>query len=184
MAGRSYLKTEPRSCSVEDALSNAFGEIESLHEEMESWKDGLEEKLSHTPKYEQVSEACDVLENHTDAPDVPEAASDLTVTYGETVNKNKKRGVSRATRLDNAVGALNAVVEAVQARIDDLEEQQEAIRQEAPLGEEKAGGAECAERGPIDDLSEKQTELEQFRDEVQEHIDELDGGVEFPGMYG
>jgi hypothetical protein len=49
-------------CTIEDALG--YGpEISSLQEEMASWRDSMEEKLSHTEKYERVSEAADALEN-------------------------------------------------------------------------------------------------------------------------
>lgn len=55
-------KTISLTASIEEALG--YGpEIASLQEEMESWRDALEDKLSHTDKYQAVSEAADTLEN-------------------------------------------------------------------------------------------------------------------------
>lgn len=50
-------------------------EVESLIEEMESWRDNMEEKLGHTMKFEEVSQACDDLESVRDA--IEEANSAL-----------------------------------------------------------------------------------------------------------
>lgn len=46
-----------------EAIDCAACGIEELTDEMTSWRDGMEEKLSHTEKYERVSEAADALEN-------------------------------------------------------------------------------------------------------------------------
>lgn len=46
-----------------EAIDQCACTIEELAEEMGSWRDGMEEKLSHTEKYERVSEAADALEN-------------------------------------------------------------------------------------------------------------------------
>ena len=46
--------------AILDELS--ISELESLIEEMTSWRDNMEERLSNTPKYEDVSSACDELE--------------------------------------------------------------------------------------------------------------------------
>ena len=40
-----------------------ISELESLKEEMESWRDNIEEKFSQTQKYEEVSEAAETLGN-------------------------------------------------------------------------------------------------------------------------
>lgn len=46
------------------AIPEDFGEIESLKEEMESWRDGMEGTgLENTSKFEEVSETADGLEN-------------------------------------------------------------------------------------------------------------------------
>lgn len=44
-----------------------LSEVESLLEEMESWRDNMEDRLSHTQKYEEVSDCCDTLESLKDA---------------------------------------------------------------------------------------------------------------------
>jgi DNA repair exonuclease SbcCD ATPase subunit len=172
MAGRSYLKTEPKTASLVDAISDAYSEISSLAEEMESWRDGLEEKLSHTSKYDQVSEAYDLLSQHADEPDCDNTLfGTMQVHFVETSNKNKKRSVSRATRLDNAINRLNACIEVLEARKDELEEakNEEEIKDDAEALEEVDS--------ELDEINELIYVLEQT-------VSELDGGVEFPGMFG
>jgi hypothetical protein len=56
-------KTVVVKCSVQDAIESAGNEVAELAEEMVSWRDNLEDKLSHTDKYTQVNEAADALEN-------------------------------------------------------------------------------------------------------------------------
>lgn len=214
MAGRSYLKTEPRTSDIESAISDGYDEIGELADEMESWKDGLEEKLSHTSKYEQVSEAFDTLNDNRDMPDVDAdlfGESDTKVSYGETVNKSKRRGVSRSTRLDNAVAKLSAAVDGIETIINSLDEGEDAEPEEdrTDLEQQKTdledalanatGEAADKIQEQIDELQEKidgledetnndneerKSGLEELRDAIQETIDNLDGAVEFPGMYG
>jgi hypothetical protein len=49
--------------TVEDALSGTSSDIEELRDEMESWRDNLEEHFSSTEKYERVSDAASALED-------------------------------------------------------------------------------------------------------------------------
>lgn len=60
MAKGKHVKIET---TVEDALSAAGSDVNDLKDEMESWRDSLEDKFSSTEKYERVSEAADGLEN-------------------------------------------------------------------------------------------------------------------------
>jgi hypothetical protein len=55
-------KTVTVKTTIEAALRDGASEIASLTEEMGSWRDGMEEKLSSTSKYDQVSDAADTLE--------------------------------------------------------------------------------------------------------------------------
>lgn len=60
MAKGKHIKVDT---TVENALSLAGSEIGDLWNEMNDWRDSMEDKFSSTEKYERVSEAADTLEN-------------------------------------------------------------------------------------------------------------------------
>ena len=58
------LRNAESKADGENAVSNLdLSEWESLKEEMESWRDNIEETFSQTQKYEEVSEAAETLGN-------------------------------------------------------------------------------------------------------------------------
>lgn len=155
MYGRMY-KMVMKADTIENAVSDAFSEVDMIADEMGEWRDSLEERLSHTSKFEMVQEAADTLDQHRDAPDVDPLFAGMKVDYGIGVPKPKKYVASRMSRLGNAVQALNACVET----LNDFADTDEEGRSEAD-----------------------QDKARELADELQQHIDELEG-VEFPGMYG
>ncbi len=60
LSQETFVKVEDAQ-NILDELS--ISELESLMEEMTSWRDNMEERLSNTPKYEEVSAACEELES-------------------------------------------------------------------------------------------------------------------------
>lgn len=151
-----------------DAVSDAFGEFQCLAEEMGDWRDSMEEKLSHTSKYEIISDCTDTLEQNMDEIDCPKVVEDLLadtqISVGMMVlNRKKSRsGPSRQTRFDNAVSTLSAAVDELSAIIDNNED---------------AADVDKLAQDLID-------EVESYRDELQMVVDNLEGACEFPGMYG
>lgn len=59
-------KTVQIEKTIGEMLNDAASELNALREEMESWRDGMEDKLSATQKFEDVSSAADEL-SETDA---------------------------------------------------------------------------------------------------------------------
>lgn len=147
-------KNVPYTGSVLEAIEGAVSEIETLKDEMEQWRDGMEEKLSHTDKYQEVSDACDVLEEAYDklqGIELPEGF-DPQITYIETKPYGKKPE-PRWMRWSNVQTMLAAALEAVQDR------EHVAVK---PEGEE-------------DDTD---------WDEIENSLDEASNlDVNFPGMY-
>jgi hypothetical protein len=145
-----------RELTIEDAVSEAFGEIQSLAEEMREAYDNTPEALQNSGVGEARGEAADNLENISE-PEVPtELQGDkFKVTWQVPVlSPSKQRKRSRSNRRYDAIETLNQVV----ARLEELkedEEQSEEVREAA----------------------------ESFVDDVQTVIDEAES-VEFPGMYG
>lgn len=122
-----------RKMPVGDAISEAFGELTGLGEEMRSWADSLEEKFSSTEKYERVTEAADALENLSE-PDIPDSVKNLEVTFVDP--PQRRRGYSRADRcaqacyiLEQCIGVLDEFVGEDDEKLADAIELKDAIEQ-------------------------------------------------------
>lgn len=138
--------------TVGAAVSDAFLMIQELRDEVSENADNCEGK----PSEEAWRNAADELDGAADSePDVPAELADLEVSYHEQVNKDKRRGPSRAVRLSNAVAQLQAVKDLCDNLEDDEGESAEALK-------EAAG---------------------QLSSDLDDAIN-LDGSVDFPGMYG
>jgi hypothetical protein len=159
MAKQSRYIVETRSAPIDSVISDAFTDIGDLADEMGEWRDSLEDKFSGTDKYQTVSDTADTLEEHREEPDnsgVSKLLDGVEISYGEMVLRRKKSrsGPSRSTRLSNCSNRLGAAIGYLEERTD--------------------------EEGLSDD---DKTALEEYRDELQGHLDEIDS-VEFPGMFG
>lgn len=111
---RPTFKPVEVTTTVDAVVDEAFSEFEGLAEEMRSWSDNMEEKLSHTEKYERVSEAADTLEN-INRPDVGEKLTDIEVKY---MSVNPRKLNSRAARRDNATYLLGLASDALNDAVE------------------------------------------------------------------
>jgi hypothetical protein len=107
-----------RKVPIADAISEAFGEIEALAQEMREWADNLEEKFSSTSKYETVSSSADTLEGYTD-PDMPEGLPAMEVEFMDL--PQRKRGYSRADRCGQACYILDQCIIVLEEQSEKLE---------------------------------------------------------------
>lgn len=150
-----YYKTNPVS-AFEDALS----EVESLSEEMTSWRDnmGQHEGLSATQKYEEVETAADTLENQQSELDSIQSdlekldgLDEIELTVAPPYDPHfYGHSMGRAKRLANALADLNGVKEGL-------------------------------ELYKIDKSPEDQLNIDQLVDQLDNAISELEG-VDFPSM--
>lgn len=92
-----------------DAISGAFSEFQSLRDEMGDWAGNMEgANMEHLPKYDEVSEARDALEQFCDnEPDVPEAFKEVKID----ITENHRKKQSRSDRHDTAIQWLYKAVE-------------------------------------------------------------------------
>lgn len=146
-------KWNERKLSLADAVSEAFGDLQGLGDEMREWEGNISEKFSNTEKYSQVSEAADTLEslNEVDVPDTFEK-EELTFNVPQLSPRQLSRK-SRADRRDDATMLLDIAIERLNEIVDDEEKPQD-YREAA----------------------------EALRDELDNAKGEAEG-VEFPGMY-
>jgi hypothetical protein len=155
--------------TVGGAIDEAFSEFEALAGEMREAADNMEgANMEHLPKYETTSAAADEMEGHTDAVDYEGDVGDLEITTTIMVPSDRRRQPSRAMRLSNAQGLLQAARD----RCDEVEEPDDIDDEDAATQEQKEAHQKAV------DLKER---AEQLSQDLDEHC-EFD--VEFPGMYG
>lgn len=139
---------EPTRITVADAIDAGKGEMECLKEEMESWRDNMEEKLSQTPKYEEVSEVCNILDTVVENLDcMCELDSDVGVEELSLVLSTKKK-MSRNDRMSEAILYLDEAKSAIDSRIETLDEHIQEV-------EDTEGETSCPECGLDYDTTEE-----------------------------
>jgi len=167
---RKKFKTVDHASPIDGIIDDAESGREELASELREWADNMEERMSHTEKYEQVSEAADALENVSFDIEVPDCLEGVEVEYASH-SPYGRRGPSRPMRRDNIVEALRAA----QSKAESVQQEKE---------DEKQGMVEDddASEGGLERLDDEIEALQQFYDELEDAISELES-VEFPGMY-
>lgn len=173
-------KTTTTNSTVGSAVAEAFSEIDSLKEELQSWYDNLPENFQNGDKGQRLQEAIDQLES-TSEPDCPDAVEDRGVSYTQTLGRT-----SRSARRDDACCMIEAAEESVRDYARELEDLQyssdgrlvvDGVPQDRP--EEGALDVPYTE----DERDALVTDLESYADELDTARSEWES-VEFPGMYG
>jgi len=124
----------PRDVGPVDLVSEAFAEITTLAEEMRNWADNMEEKLSGTSKYQEVSECADQLEG-LDEPSVDiTALNDHKIAWQDPTPR--RRGYSRADRASQCCDMLRAVEEKMRDLEQELPEDDPQHDAASALGDE------------------------------------------------
>jgi len=181
--GRRY-KTVIVKMTIAEALSSGHSELEELKNEMEEWRDNLSgNNMEHLPKYDEVSEVVDTLENAVDNLDVDDIVSQLEeagVNVGVEIEVSEDRpygskGSPRWMRCGNACALLEAAESEARSQIEQINEEREEKAEHDTDGEEKEGEAaeESEDVDPID---------ESILDPIEECRGECEG-VDFPTMY-
>lgn len=140
--------------ALDEAFENGKGEIEMLYEEMDEWRNNMEqsEGLTQTMKFEEVEEAANTLESTKDNLDSVVLADLNLATDTVTFTENKQRSAPRHVRCSNAAARLEAVKDYLQHKAENE-------------ADEKA----------VEKLEEQIEYLEEATGELE--------GIMFPGMY-
>ena len=187
-----------------ELLDDAKGEVESLKDELEEWRDNMEGAgMENVPKFEEVSEAADLLDSAFDRLD--EVQTDLVDKLwpepedgwkdGEEPTTEgtewRARSMSRSARMGNAASLMNTLKEAVEARLEELREEHsdredvvmESLMEERGVDTLSHDDPELADalhkEVPENELLE---EVEQLVSEIDQAVDEMEC-VDFPGMF-
>ena len=118
--------------SIADAISEAFGELISLAEEVREVCDNMPESLQQSSRYEALDGAASELENLNE-PSVDDALGEIKVDIMRLV-PGGRRGPSRNTRCGDAAMILDVIYEKLDEIACDeknaLHEVAEALRDE------------------------------------------------------
>lgn len=142
--------------TVGDAVDTAYGELNTLGEELREAADNMPENLQGGDLYDRRTEAADTLEGFSEI-DVPEFLQHLPVKFETRRNPR----ASRADRCAEAVQYLRTAQEVVES-LNELDPKESGT--ERPEG---------WDQGAVD----------AFLDELTTMIDDAEA-VEFPGMFG
>lgn len=142
------------TATVQDLVSDAFGEFQDLGTELQEWYDNLPESFQQGDKGNLLEEGANSLSG-LDQPEVPERIGDIKTIYVPDENVS-----SRADRCSDAIGRLHQAVEALN----------EAMEEEDDDGKPRYS-------------QEEKDDMQSLIDELENSIGEAEG-VEFPNMYG
>lgn len=126
--------------ALDEAFENGKGEIDMLFEEMDEWRNNMEqsEGLTQTMKFEEVEEAANILESAQGNLEDVELANLNLATDTVTFIENKQRRPARHVRCSNAAARLEAVKDYLQHKtenekdevaVEKLEEQVEYLEE-------------------------------------------------------
>lgn len=154
-----------------DWYDEARGDLESLQEEIGSWRDNMEGTgLENTSKYESVSECAGQLDTALQSvpEEMPESLKDVKVLMPTSVlrvsasyrfSKKFRGGPSRAARLNEVTGIIETLMNTAREHREKL-----------------------AEVKLTDEVLDVADGIEEFEGELQNALDEAQS-VEFPGMF-
>jgi exonuclease VII small subunit len=175
------LRNHRFTTTMEDLVSAAQSEVESLGSELRDWHGNLPEGINSSDKASEIDEAASTLEN-INFPDVPEALGQIKVMHLPALEQDSrpKRSAEVVSMLDNAVDSLNS-------KADDLRQAIEVAKKaegEAPENGPTTPAPEAASADPNKEESDPQEmidEIESLVSELENVKGELDN-VTYPSM--
>lgn len=187
MSRRKY-KTSTHEGTIKESL-DCGDVLEDLQTQMGEWQENLEgNNMEHLPKYDEVQEAAEGLEQANDS--IQEAANDLaealekagaehilaeTVSY-MLMTPYKGRSEPRWMQRDNAIAALQAVAE-------HLDDGDSLIKLSADGSIVMRKQSESEETPVLYTDNDDPHGIEDHRSTLSDSLEEA-SGIDFPGMFG
>ena len=182
------LRDHRFTTTLEDLVSAAQSEVESLGSELRDWHGNLPEGINSSDKASEIDEAASTLEN-INFPDVPDALCQIKVMHLPALEQDSrpKRSAEVASMLDDAIDALNS-------KADDL---RQAIEDAKRSGGDATKEGEALEAGPVtpapeaasvDPNKEEESDPQGMIDEIETLVSELENvkgeldNVTYPSM--
>ena len=178
------LRNQRFTTTLEDLVSAAQGEVESLGGELRDWHGNLPEGINSSDKASEIDEAASTLENIT-FPEIPDALGQIKVMHLPALEQDSrpKRNAEVVSMLDDAIDSLNSKADDLRQAIEDAKK---AEGEAAEEGEAPGNGpAASASAGPN---KEEESDPQEVVDEIESLVSELENvkgeieNVTYPSM--
>lgn len=182
------LRDQRFTTTLEDLVSAAQGEVESLGGELRDWHGNLPEGINSSDKASEIDEAASTLENIT-FPEVPDTLGQIKVMHLPALEQDSrpKRSAEVVSMLDDAIDSLNAKADDLRQAIEDAKkaEGDAAEEGEAP---ENGPATRVPEAASADPNKEEESDPQELIDEIESLVSELENvkgeleNVTYPSM--
>ena len=168
-------KSNIETASVGGLVDEFYNTCQELRDELQDWKDNIEEKFSGTEKYSTLEESVNTLDNFCEnAPDYEIDGFDAGAPHEYTRSPLKKKA-SRRDRMGHAMEAANIAVGLIEAEIEKIESALEEANDQDVESETGTGH-------DVDALEATKDALTELKDQIENDVSEAEN-VEFPGMF-
>jgi chromosome segregation ATPase len=169
-------KAKTEMASVGGLIDEFYSTCSDLRDELQEWKDNIEEKFSGTDKYNTLEESVNNLEGFCEnVPDYEIDGFDASAQH-ETIRYPLKKKASRRDRMGQAMEAANIAVSLIEAEIEKIEN---ALEEANDQDVESETGTDH----DVDALEATKDALTELKDQLENDVSEAEN-VEFPGMFG
>ena len=180
------LRDQRFTTTLEDLVSAAQGEVESLGGELRDWHGNLPEGINSSDKASEIDEAASTLENIT-FPEVPDTLGQIKVMHLPALEQDSrpKRSAEVVSMLDDAIDSLNSKADDLRQAIEDAKKAEGAEEGEAPENSSATLAPEAASAGPN---KEEESDPQEMIDEIESLVSELENvkgeleNVTYPSM--
>ena len=178
------LRNQRFTTPLEDLLSAAQSEVETLAGELRDWHGNLPDGINNSDKAGEIDEAASTLENLS-FPDVPDALTAIKVLHLPALEQDSrpKRNAEVVSMLEDAIGALNSRADELREAIEDAKKEPDNTGERDE--ESSAVAPKAAMTSPDEedetDPQEMISQIESFVSELEEVKGELEN-VGFPSM--
>ena len=169
------LRNQRFTTTLEDLVSAAQGEVESLGGELRDWHGNLPEGINSSDKASEIDEAASTLENIT-FPEVPDALGQIKVMHLPALEQDSrpKRSAEVVSMLDDAIGSLNAKADDLRQAIEDAKKAEGEALEACPAAPAPEAASadlnkedESDPQGMIDEIETLVSELENVKEELE-----------------
>ncbi|MGO8931731.1 MAG: hypothetical protein ACLQU3_33160 [Limisphaerales bacterium] len=176
------LRNQRFTTTLEDLVSAAQGEVESLGGELRDWHGNLPEGINSSDKASEIDEAASTLES-INFPEVPDALGQIKVMHLPALEQDSrpKRSTEVVSMLDDAIDSLNAKANDLRQAIEDTKKAEAEALEAGPT-------APAPEAASADLNKEEESDPQEMIEEIEPLVSELENvkgeleNVAYPSM--
>jgi hypothetical protein len=179
------LRNHRFTTTLEDLVSAAQSEVESLGSELRDWHGNLPDGINSSDKASEIDEAASTLEN-INFPDVPDALFQIKVMHLPALEQDSrpKRSAEVVSMLDDAINSLNSKADDLRQAIEDAKRSGGDATEEGEAGP----AIPAPEAASADPNKEEESDPQEMIHEIESLVSELENvkgeldNVTYPSM--